>query len=411
MAGGGSYTRAPTSRTSLDEESVSRILLEANDAEAQRATSSCRWMVGFHGVALLVVAVLASVEIALGSGSDGKATPSPAGNNYTTVSLNVVHKPPPPVHAAPKIGSDACAWGGNEDCSINRCCNLEGHQCYVRDSGFAGCRAAPPEGWDGELIGGFRGYEIPKATPDRCSATSLWCVAVVATLEEQQLLEMQEKHKVGVYACDAHAVFEGAAAPKDEVEAVAADARAVADIWEDHILKSGEWQKHDWTVKVEVDLVFFPARLKQHLRKLCPPMGGGLYLKNANVQSGFLGSLEIFSQEAIRMLAATGKKCLGGHVQQKSETGFVKACMDAIGVGSMTDTSLLDDQYTRGGLAGMSRGVCQSGETVGFHPFKTEWVWESCHDAASRISDGPRYKCLSMSCGTLLNRGSADVLK
>lgn len=398
---GGSYSRAPTSRTSLDEESVSRILLEANDAEAERAKSSCRWMVGFHGVALFVVALLASVEIAFGSSDDSKATPSPAGNNYTTVSLNVVHKPP--VHEAPKIGSDACAWGGDEDCTINRCCNLEGHQCYVRDAGFAGCRRAPPEGWDGKLIGGFRGYEIQKATPDRCApATSLWCVVVVSTPEEQQLLEMQEKHKVGIYACDAHAVFEGAAAPKNEVEAVA-DTKAVADIWEEKILRSDEWQQHDWTVKVDVDLVFFPGRLKQHIRKLCPPMGGGLYLKNANFQSGFLGSLEVFSQEALRRFVTTGKGC-ADHVNQKSENGFIKACMDAIGVGSMIDTTLLDDQYTRGGLSGLSSGVCQSGDTVGFHPFKTEWVWESCHDAASRISDGPNYKCLSMSCGKLLNQ-------
>lgn len=71
--------------------------------------------------------------------------------------------------------------------------------------------------------------------------------------------------------------------------------------------------------------------------------------------------------------------------------------MDALGVASMTDTDLLDDKYTRGGFSGWGPGDCQSGSTVGFHPYKTEWIWETCHDSAALVSD-PERQCLALGC-------------
>jgi len=399
------YSRAPNSRSTIDEESVSRILLEANDVEAQRAVSSCRWMLGCHGVALLIVTVLASVDIFCGS-SDGVSKGRPSSSkNFTAVNLNVnVQKTVVDDGGddTDKFGMDACAWGGEEDCTRNKCCNVEGHQCYVQDDSFAGCREEAPSGWDGTMIGGFRGWEAQKAEPGQCMGSSLWCITVVTTPEENELLEALKKHKVGIYECDTYTVFDGAAAPKDSADSIA-NVHIFTDIWQDKIVPSQEWQTHDWTVKVDVDLVFFPGRLKQHIDKLCAPKGTGLYLKNTDFQNGFLGSLEIFSQEAIRMYADSGAKCLNHVDHATTEDRYIKACMDAIGAGSMVDATLLDDQYTRGGLSGLSSGVCQSGDTVGFHPFKTEWVWESCHDAASRVSDGPNFKCLSLSCDSLVN--------
>lgn len=292
---------------------------------------------------------------------------------------------------------DKCAWSGTDDCSQKKCCNQEGYQCFKKDTYFAGCQLSAPEDWDGEVLGGFRGWEASQASEGHCLGHSLWCLTVVTTGEEQSLLDAQRENGVGIFQCDAHAIFQGAPAPMGDWKSLA-NTDVFIDVWENSIKQDENWKKHDWTVKVDVDLVFFPDRLRWHIDNLCAPKKTGVYLKNTDFKWGFLGSLEVFSSQAMQMYYQVGWKCAENIGHNSGEDGYMKGCMDALGVASMSDTTLLDDKYTRGGFSGWGPGNCQNGATVGFHPYKTEWVWESCHDAAMRISDGPDIKCLAMGC-------------
>merc|ERR1712012_168673 len=84
----------------------------------------------------------------------------------------------------------------------------------------------------------------------------------------------------------------------------------------EQIRKDGRYAKWDWTVKADPDCVFF-----------------------AN--------------------AAECKQYLG---TDSGEDGFFKSCMDALGVGYMTDTNIFTPDY--------DPSACRNGERVAFHPIK-----------------------------------------
>jgi len=295
-----------------------------------------------------------------------------------------------------KYWIDKCSWSGDHDCSKKKCCNQEGYQCIQKDQYFAGCQLSAPDGWNGTVLGGFRAWEAQPAPKGKCNGHSLWCVAVVTTDEEQALLNAQKENGVGIFQCDAYSIFQGAPAPMGEWKSLA-NTDVFIDVWENQIKQDKKWRQYDWTVKVDIDLVFFPDRLRWHIDELCAPKNTGIYLKNTFFKWGFLGSLEVFSQQAMRMYYYVGWKCSQNIGHNSGEDGYMKGCMDALGVASMTDTTLLDDKYTRGGFSGWGPGDCQSGATVGFHPFKTEWIWETCHDSAALLSD-PNRKCVATGC-------------
>merc|ERR1711972_322196 len=64
------------------------------------------------------------------------------------------------------------------------------------------------------------------------------------------------------------------------------------------IKDEGVWAGKDWTIKVDVDAVFLPIRLRQYIGKL-EVTENGIYLENCKwVNYGFFGSLEVLSQAA-----------------------------------------------------------------------------------------------------------------
>merc|ERR1711972_587906 len=95
------------------------------------------------------------------------------------------------------------------------------------------------------------------------------------------------------------------------------------NVWENFIKQDDKWKQFDWTVKIDIDLVFFPDRLRWHIDELCAPKKTGIYLKNTDFKCGFLGSLEVFSQEAMRMYYHVGWKCAEniGHNSSLTQAG------------------------------------------------------------------------------------------
>merc|ERR1712050_443866 len=72
---------------------------------------------------------------------------------------------------------------------------------------------------------------------------------------------------------------------------------------------SGVCASYDWTVKVDADAVFFPAKLVKRVY-LMPVPPTGAFLQNCEgVKYGFFGNLEVFSKTAFSILLANIDTC------------------------------------------------------------------------------------------------------
>merc|ERR1712203_514551 len=108
------------------------------------------------------------------------------------------------------------------------------------------------------------------------------------------------------------------------------------------IKEEGLWANRDWTVKVDIDAVFLPIRLRERLGQI-EVTHNGIYLENCKyVNFGFFGSLEVLSHNAAATYMANLDDCTAALNYKGSEkiTGnepwgedlFAQRCMDLHGV-------------------------------------------------------------------------------
>merc|ERR550525_748518 len=62
----------------------------------------------------------------------------------------------------------------------------------------------------------------------------------------------------------------------------------------------GVWHDHDWTIKVDPDAVFLPARMRTWLSGRADTEHGVYFENCRNVQMGFFGNLEVMSTKGPR---------------------------------------------------------------------------------------------------------------
>jgi len=218
---------------------------------------------------------------------------------------------------------------------------------------------------------------------------SLYCFLVLMpTGYEPDLVRSQVQHSAGVFACDEHEALSVAAMDLGSgihtltIKGIQStkgawgswlNTRNFLQAW-DALIAKGRFLKHDWTVKVDPDCVFFPDRLKLHLQKLLP-MGTDedLYIKNCPKDFGMMGSMEVFSRGAVETYGKRKAPCFTKLNPDKSgEDGFMQACMEMLHVGNRQDFGLLIDSYC-------GFGNCASSDwTVAFHPYKDTTRWFQC---------------------------------
>jgi hypothetical protein len=267
-------------------------------------------------------------------------------------------------------------------------------KCFIKDDGFAGCKFKTEEGWSADTIGEFRGWhQVEKEAPagQPTLGTTLYCIVVKSPnprVDEGGLVAQMQQNGWSVFGCDANKVMNGGAAPRAK-EATAGGWNSVANtdifvtIW-DQIIAEGQWKNFDWTVKVDPDAVFFPDRLRQHLGKLRAPAGSAVYIKNCDFKFGFMGSLEIFSMKATELFSLNGAQCKNKIGHEGGEDFYMMTCMDALGVKTMKDASILNDKYTSTATLNLGDvSPCSNGWTASFHPYRSAGVWMNCHNAAS----------------------------
>jgi len=239
---------------------------------------------------------------------------------------------------------------------------------------------------------------------------SLFCVSVVRTKGyELPLVQAQQRARCSIFTCDEYSVFSDGG-DSEEVgigpdglpimtivippikESVGdlhkgattdswLNTKTFLQVW-DLAKKDGKFEKHDWTVKVDPDAVFFPARLRNEMAPHTQPDGPGLFVMNCDKYNpiALYGSLEIFSKKALQTYVARQWTCrndLPWHGW--GEDFFMSHCMDRLGLQRVYNFKLIGDKRCH-------FAPCSDTSKVVYHDYKGIKPWFTCYNASLRAS-------------------------
>lgn len=244
--------------------------------------------------------------------------------------------------------------------------------------GPPGLPAVPPFAAPGVVASTPAEFQPGASAGQGGEGTSLFCfMAVLPGSHEEGLKQEAERRGGSIFACDAHAVYASSHAQMVHQGTwnSFANTDSFVQVWR-NVFNDNTYSQHDWTVKVDPDTVFFPERLRDHLRNLHAPADKAVYIKNCNVNFGFLGAIEVVSRPAVQILSSEIEGCRSADPGLNGEDGFIKSCMDAHGIQAMSDESILRTPN--------EAGPCVDGSRVAFHPHKDPGSWGACSDQASR---------------------------
>jgi len=288
-----------------------------------------------------------------------------------------------------------CSWIGQQ-CGDTKLCCQQGSACVVKDELFTGCvqtqtissweaRDVPlPADWEGTTLGGSRAeYMAPAAGEGEEKADArLFCfMAYLPDSGEVALMQVAKEMNASIYGCDEYAEFESWGSDKHQWDtggdgASIANTDVFINVWE-QVRQDGRYLKTDWTVKVDPDAVMVAPRLRDHIWGLNAKKDMPIYLKNNNMDkglgnNGFLGAIEVFSKQAVQIYFDNYEGCREAYGLDSGEDGFFKGCMDALGVGFMTDGNMFEPDF--------SPGACGNEGRAAFHPLKEPSQWRCCWD-------------------------------
>lgn len=156
------------------------------------------------------------------------------------------------------------------------------------------------------------------------------------------------------------------------------------DSWLNTLTFMQAWQKlkvdgrvyhHDWTVKTDPDAVFFPDRLRGHVRAHTATGDENLLFLNCDRFSegpALFGSMEVFSKNALITYFDGAEKCkseMDWHGW--GEDYYMHHCLVKLGVGIVFDGDMLSDKRCYA-------SACSDASKVVFHDYKTIASWFEC---------------------------------
>jgi hypothetical protein len=148
-------------------------------------------------------------------------------------------------------------------------------------------------------------------------------------------------------------------------------------LW-DTVIEDGRWERHDWIVKVDLDAVFFPDRLRHLIRGLEPKdtdalQERGVFLQNCPL--GLHGPLEVLSRKALKIFAKGRDECW----KAPQEDVYVKECLVKLKVREVDAFDILAEKDCWRDQWHMDPDWmdCKSGKAC-FHPFKTVEQYHTC---------------------------------
>merc|ERR1711972_536794 len=138
------------------------------------------------------------------------------------------------------------------------------------------------------------------------------------------------------------------------------------------VFYDGRFKKHEWILKVDPDPVFFPDRLRDHMRPHTAP-GVSAFVMNCDLfQIALYGSLEVFSKQAMLSYYNGKDRCrtqLNWHGW--GEDMFTQKCLLMLGVQVVNGFDLIGDKRCHA-------APCWDTSKVAFHDFKSVPAWFDC---------------------------------
>jgi len=222
----------------------------------------------------------------------------------------------------------------------------------------------------------------------RHTGQSIFCFSLMLPWGyEEGLLKFQYSHGQGIFGCDEYAVYSN----QDIQVADGVAAKIVNSnlhctmggefgtclntpvflaVWK-RILTDNRPYLHDWTVKVDPDAVFFPARLRAILIHH-KEMPRGIYLNNCKF--GLHGPLEVFSRNAVAAWGS-GRETCSAHFSKLcsgscrwGEDMYIDQCLwKVLKISRVFEPNLLVEDHCAP-PAGWKN--CSNPTVASFHPFK-----------------------------------------
>jgi len=210
---------------------------------------------------------------------------------------------------------------------------------------------------------------------------TLFCFAVLASGVEEKLAQTQEDTGTGFYACDEWGKFTSNSSVGHEGEP-ALPTWTLTDTfiaaWK--LLKEdGRYASHDYVVKLDVDTVFFPDRLRSWLSRNEPP-GENVYVRSCvDSPGGLAGSLEVFSAGAVHKYVSKIDSCREDMDYSRwGEEVFTQKCMDSAGVIAWNFQDLICDEE-----CDCKPSPCAFGK-IAYHPFADPDSYGQCVEDSRR---------------------------
>jgi len=311
------------------------------------------------------------------------------------------------------------------------CCKTSGYNCYEVHAGYAKCMKSCTPGQDGTCLMKGKWVEGHQSDVSQ-SKTTLFCFSFYTQNTgstkksyELDLLRTQLFLRASIFGCEAWRAYsdvETWLSPQTQfnpaintvkIEDTNNDfhfaKRKKTGTWINSnifiatwkkIQEEGLWQDKDWTVKVDVDAIFLPSRLRKYVENM-QVTPNGMYFENCKyVNFGFFGSLEVLSHDAASTYMAKLDDCKGALNYKGSEkiTGnepwgedlFAQRCMDLHGVDKVaaydinTDASCAAWRPEGQKKNRKWRPDCGTTQSVAIHHFKKPVEYFDCLKATQR---------------------------
>jgi len=312
-----------------------------------------------------------------------------------------------------------------------KCCKTSGYECYEVHPGYAKCMKECTQGKDGTCL--HQGiYQQGHKSTVTYSMNTLFCFSFYTENTgstkksyELDLLRTQLFLRASIFGCEDWKVYSdvetwlspatdaAAAINTVKVDDVNNDfhfaKRKKTGTWINSNIFIATWKKikeeqlwagRDWTVKVDVDAVFLPSRLRDYLGQV-EVTDNGIYLENCKyVNFGFFGSLEVLSHDAAATFMTNLDDCKQALNYKGSEkiTGnepwgedlFAQRCMDLHKVDKVpayninTDASCAAWRPEGEKKNRKWRPDCATAQTPAIHHFKKPVEYFDCLKATQR---------------------------
>jgi len=215
----------------------------------------------------------------------------------------------------------------------------------------------------------------PKVEPPQLGVSLFCFMAVLPDSGEVALMENAKSRDppAGIFACEGNKVYwseNTGMMHNEQGETYTPNAGVFGKLWQ-QVFDDKLYRPHDWTIKVDADTCFMPQRLRDRLPGLGTHIQERAYVLNTRQSFGFLGAIEILSQQAVARLADRAALWCPAFGNE-GEDGWIKSCMDLNNVSAKEDRGLLNSRC--------SVDDCSDTSFAAFHFYKTPDVWNQCYD-------------------------------